>query len=199
MDMREKIASQTPEEKSRRLFIGATGTYYDIFNFQPWMINLHDIATGLSKKCRFNGQLNTDEIFSVAQHSVYVSRLVMGGPKSKLAGLLHDGSEGLMTDLITPMKTVMDDFANIEDFVQNTIYTHFNITMDEATAKEVHRADQYALCLEMNEFGRTPHLDMTSYKLFEFFSGDKLMGCAEAKRFFIDEFNSIIKEILTTS
>lgn len=191
-------ASQTKEQKTRRLIGGATGVLYDIFNFQPWMVNLHDIATGISKKCRWNGQINTDEIFSVGQHSVYVSKLMGPDPFDRLAGLLHDGSEGIMVDLITPMKREMPIFSEVEDHVQNTIYKHFGIEMTDKRAQLLEHADRLCLYMEALEFDRViagPYL--TGTKLFDYFTGDQIMGCKQAKQFWLDEFNTVMTEILT--
>lgn len=198
MNILEHAATQTPEQKAKRSIGGASGILYDVFNFQPWMINLHDIATGMSKKCRWNGQINTDEIFSVAQHSVYVSRLCGSDVYDRLAGLLHDASEGIMVDLITPLKRQMPDFRTVEDDVQDKIFAHFGIEMTEQREKVVATADRLCLQMESLEFDSIIHGEyMTDTKLFDFFTGDQLMGCKKAKAFWIAEFNSVMSEILT--
>jgi hypothetical protein len=189
-----KLASK--EAKDRRLIKGVTGTFYDVFNFRPWMVNINDIATGLSKKCRWNGQIPGDEIFSVAQHSVAVSRLMGSDPWYRMLGLLHDGSEGLMVDLITPMKTEMPDFQAIEDHVQATIYTHFELSITPQMDHALHAADRLCLEYEANQFERDLTWVMTDRKFCDVFSMP-IMGCAEAKKLFIAEFNSIVTEILT--
>lgn len=191
-----KYKYQTKQQKDRRLIQGVTGTLYDIFNFQPWMINLHDIATGLSKKCRWNGQIPGDEIFSVAQHSVGVSRMMGPDPHRRLLGLLHDASEGLMVDLITPMKREMPEFAHLEDHVQATIYTHFGLSISPEMDKALAAADRLCLEYEANEFERGWSHMQTDKKFTEVF-GMPILGCAAAKKLFIAEFNSIVTEILT--
>lgn len=193
-----KYADMDSVTKNRRLAKGATGTFYDIFNFQPWMINLHDMATSLSKKCRWNGGINTDEIFSVAQHSVYAARSAGDDPFDRLAALLHDGSEGFMVDLITPLKLVFTDFRDIEDDIQGKIYTHFGVDMNAARAKHVHMVDHLMLGLEANSFGRElANNPAGKSTLSDFFPGHYLWNCVEAKRQFLAEFNLIMTEILT--
>lgn len=189
-----KYASK--EAKDRRLIKGVTGTFYDVFNFRPWMVNLHDIATGLSKKCRWNGQIPGDEIFTVAQHSVAVSRLMGADPWYRLLGLLHDGSEALMVDLITPMKTEMPDFQHIEDHVQATIYTHFDLMITPQMDKALHAADKLCLQYEANQFERDLSWTATDRKFCDVFDMP-IMGCAASKKLFIAEFNQIMTEILT--
>lgn len=193
-----KYQDMSPELKMRRLSKGATGTFYDIFNFQPWMINIHDIATSLSKKCRWNGGLNTDEIFSVAQHSVYGARSAGDDPFDRLALLLHDGSEGFMVDLITPQKLIFENFRDVEDDVQGKIYTHFGVDMHEHRTKLVHMVDRLMLGLEANEFGRDlANNTAGTSTLTDFFPGHTLWNCVEAKKQFLAEFNLIMTEILT--
>jgi hypothetical protein len=188
----------SPDLKLRRLSKGATGVFYDIFNFQPWMINIHDIATSLSKKCRWNGGLNTDEIFSVAQHSVYGARSAGDDPHDRLAMLLHDGSEGFMVDLITPQKLIFENFRHVENDVQGKIYQHFGVDMHEHRTKLVHMIDHLMLGLEANEFGRDlANNPAGTSTLSEFFPGHTLWSCVEAKKQFIAEFNLIMTEILT--
>ncbi|MBB5276280.1 hypothetical protein HNR26_002332 [Rhizobium rosettiformans] len=193
----KKYQDATPEEKDRRLIQGVTGALYDVFNFQPWMVNLHDIATGLSKKCRWNGQIPGDEIFSVAQHSVGVSRLMGPRPEYRLMGLLHDASEGVMVDLITPMKREMPDFVAVEDHVQAVIYTHFDLSITPEMDRALATADRLCLEYEANEFERCWTHMQTDRKFTEVFDMP-IMGCADSKRLFIAEFNSIVTEILTS-
>ena len=54
----------------------ATGKYVDVVNPSPEDIDVHDIAWALSRQARFAGHTLSEEIWSVAQHSVFVMRLV---------------------------------------------------------------------------------------------------------------------------
>lgn len=76
----------------------------------PDDISLLAIATGLSKICRFNGQI--DGWYSVAEHSVHVSRLVP--PEHARVALLHDAAEALIGDVISPLKAELPDYKVIE-------------------------------------------------------------------------------------
>jgi len=73
-------------------------------------IFINDIAHALSMQCRFVGQCN--RFYSVAEHSVHVSRLVP--PEHQLAGLLHDATEAYLGDVSRPLKLVMPQYREIE-------------------------------------------------------------------------------------
>lgn len=191
-----KYQAVSPEEKDRRLIKGATGTFYDVFNFRPWMISLHDIATSLSKKCRWNGMINIEGIFTIAQHSVYVSRIMGRDPYYRLMGLLHDASEGPMVDMITPMKRALPDFVNVEDYVQAMIYSHFDLSITPEMDKALHAADRLCLEWEANQFDRAWEDMQTDRKIFDVFP-EGCLDSAQSKKLFITEFNSIMAEILT--
>lgn len=191
-----KYQDVSPERKDRRLIKGATGTFYDVFNFRPWMINLHDIATSLSKKCRWNGMINIDGIFTIAQHSVYVSRIMGPKPEYRLMGLLHDASEGPMVDMITPMKRELPDFVDVEDHIQTMIYNHFDLSITPEMDKALHAADRLVLEWEANQFDREWDNMQTDRKIFDVFP-EGCLDSAAAKKLFIAEFNSVVSEILT--
>jgi hypothetical protein len=89
----------------------------------PEEFKLFDLASGLSKACRFNGQCHDD--YKVAEHSVLVSyevekRARMLGLSGKeivdlaFEGLWHDGTEALMPDLTRPWKKIIPEFVERE-------------------------------------------------------------------------------------
>jgi hypothetical protein len=74
------------------------GRYYPL-DPRPEDINLMDIIMGLGNLCRYNGQVR---FFSVAEHSVIVSRMV--SDKNAFCGLMHDATEPYLGDMIRPVK-----------------------------------------------------------------------------------------------
>lgn len=107
-------------------------------------IGIEDIAHALAHQCRFGGHVR--EFYSVAQHSIYVSRHVP--PEAALWALLHDASEAYIADVPTPLKRlpVMDPYRAVEAQMQRCCFHAFGLTGDVPEA--VADADQALLILE---------------------------------------------------
>lgn len=74
-------------------------------------IPVYDIAHALSMNCRFNGHI--EEFYSVAEHSVVVSKLVPN--RYKLAALMHDIGEAFVPDIPRPFKSLIQGFDEYEE------------------------------------------------------------------------------------
>ena len=86
-----------------------SGRRLDIVDPSPLDVEIGDIAHGLARVARWNGQTSGPEIFSVAQHALLVEALFSAAepdppPGERLAALLHDGPEYVIGDLISPFK-----------------------------------------------------------------------------------------------
>jgi 5'-deoxynucleotidase YfbR-like HD superfamily hydrolase len=73
-------------------------------------IDIRDIAEGLSKECRYNGQCKG--FYSVAEHSLLVSSVLPD--RLKLAGLLHDATEAYYKDITRPLKSLLPEYQRLE-------------------------------------------------------------------------------------
>ena len=90
-------------------------------------VDLHDIATALSKECRFGGHCRG--MYSVAEHSVLVSHVVP--PEYALQGLLHDAAEAYCKDIPKPLKRGLGlAYADIEELNWLAICDRFGISPD---------------------------------------------------------------------
>lgn len=123
-----------------------SGYRFNYLHPEDSVIEITDIATSLSKMCRFTGHCRGH--YSVAQHSVLVSEVV--SPEFALYGLLHDASEAYTGDINKPLKVLLGKtFTNIEDRIQRVIYNHFGL--DPREPVEVHHADMILLATEKRD------------------------------------------------
>ena len=89
-----------------------SGRRLDLIDPSPLDVEIADIAHGLARVARWNGQTNGPEIFSVAQHSLLVEAIFSAAapdaPRSpSLAALLHDAPEYVIGDMISPFKAAI--------------------------------------------------------------------------------------------
>ena len=108
-----------------------SGKVFSFIDPTPEMIDIKDIARGLSFSGHFGGQ--TPKFFSVAQHSVLVLKIASEGEdldyKKLLAALLHDGSEGYTGDMLKPLKELLPEFKTIENKITEVIFDKFNLPL----------------------------------------------------------------------
>ncbi len=122
-----------------------TGKYINVFNPDPELICIEDIAHSLSNQCRFGGHL--PEFYSVAQHSFYCASWV--AKEHKLAALLHDASEAYLLDIPSPVKAGLSNYKEIEDQLMQLIAEKFGFKypLDD----EVKNIDKELLQLEWEQ------------------------------------------------
>jgi hypothetical protein len=125
-----------------------TGTRYWPESPEPRDIDVRDIAHSLARINRWNG--HTWNEFSVAQHSVLVSRLLPG--RLKLFGLLHDAGEAFLGDIITPVKRLFRRFyEEFEEATMQCVAAKYGFTMREQEREIVKRADLTLLATEVRD------------------------------------------------
>ncbi len=111
-----------------------SGRRLDLIDPSPLDIEIADIAHGLARVARWNGQTKGREIFSVAQHSLLVEALVGAAElpllrrEARLAALLHDAPEYVIGDMISPFKAAIGgDYKPIEARLQAAIHIRFGL------------------------------------------------------------------------
>ncbi len=133
-----------------------SGRRLNILDPSPIDIEIDDIAHGLSFLARWNGQTIGDFPFSVAQHSLLVEKLFSDNfPKTekkwKLASLLHDAAEYVISDMISPLKNHLGSpYENLDILLTRAIHLRFGIPADlpSKIKKSVKMADKNAAWLE---------------------------------------------------
>jgi 5'-deoxynucleotidase YfbR-like HD superfamily hydrolase len=110
-----------------------SGRRLDLLAPRPEDIEIEDIAHGLARVARWNGQTTGDHAFSVAQHSLVVTDIVMATEpaftaRELCAALLHDSPEYVIGDLISPFKTAVGlNYKAFEEKLLAAIYDRFGI------------------------------------------------------------------------
>lgn len=129
-----------------------SGRRLDLLDPSPLDVEIADIAHGLARVARWNGQTRGDHALSVAQHALVVERVAEafnpGWSNSwRLAALLHDAPEYVVGDLISPFKTAVGmDYKAFELRLLETIHTRFGLPprLPASITAAIKRADRVA-------------------------------------------------------
>lgn len=146
-----KAAAKGPPRAWQRML---SGRRLDLLDPSPLDIEIEDIAHGLARVARWNGQTVGEHAFSVAQHSVVVEEIAAHikpglDPKWRLAALLHDAAEYVIGDMISPFKAALGfDYKAFEARLEGAIHIRFGLpphTPDEIKVliKQADRACAY--------------------------------------------------------
>ena len=129
--MREGLRRSKAEPRAWQRML--SGRRLDLLDPSPLDIEIEDIAHGLARVARWNGQTVGEHAFSVAQHCVVVEEIVAHirpdiEPRWRLAALLHDASEYVIGDMISPFKAALGyDYKLFEERLENAIHVRFGL------------------------------------------------------------------------
>ena len=110
-----------------------SGRRLDLLDPSPLDVEIEDIAHGLARVARWNGQTKGEHAFSVAQHCVLVERLTAElnprlARELRLMALLHDAPEYVVGDLISPFKAAVGiDYKDFELKLLAAIHLRFGL------------------------------------------------------------------------
>jgi hypothetical protein len=183
-----------------------SGRRLDLIDPSPLDIEIADIAHGLARVARWNGQTSGAHIFSVAQHTLLVEAVMRAhapriDEKLRLAALLHDAPEYVIGDMISPFKVVLGgDYKAVELRLLSAIHIRFGLppVLSANITAQIKNADRGAAYLEATVlagfseaearrlFGRDPALP-------ESVCEDYLTpwSAAKAEKRFLARFNSL--------
>ena len=133
-----------------------SGRRLDLLDPSPMDIEIEDIAHGLARVARWNGQTKGAHIFSVAQHSLLVEAFACKLepqllPQDKMIVLLHDAPEYVVGDIISPFKAVLSDaYKAVENRILAAVHLRFGLPakVPLAVAKLCKQADKAAAFCE---------------------------------------------------
>jgi 5'-deoxynucleotidase YfbR-like HD superfamily hydrolase len=202
------MTAQKPSEANARVWQRMlSGRRLDLLDPSPLDVEIEDIAHGLARVARWNGQTSGAHIFSVAQHTLLVEAVMRTqspriDARLRLAALLHDAPEYVIGDMISPFKAVLGgDYKAVEQRLLAAIHIRFGLppALDAATIGQIKAADRGAAYLEATElagfaateakrlFGRDPGLP-------DAVKADYLTpwSAAKAEKRFLARFKSLI-------
>ncbi len=129
--MSSRTSSRKPPDRVWQRML--SGRRLDLLDPSPVDVEMEDIAHGLARVARWNGQTKGAHAFSVAEHSVIVEALCVEleprlDPRSRLVALLHDAPEYVIGDMISPFKAVLGDgYKDIESRLAYAIHARFGL------------------------------------------------------------------------
>jgi hypothetical protein len=150
-----RTLEQAPRAWQRML----SGRRLDLLNPSPLDVEIEDIAHGLARVARWNGQTRGDHAYSVAQHSLLVESLCVHFSPTldrrwRLAALLHDAPEYVIGDLISPFKAALSlDYKAFENRLLEAIHLRFGLPakLPEKVTALIKRGDRAAAFLEAKQ------------------------------------------------
>jgi uncharacterized protein len=183
-----------------------SGRRLDLLDPSPLDIEIADIAHGLARVARWNGQTSGAHIFSVAQHTLLVEAILCtqdtdDDDRLRLAAMLHDAPEYVIGDMISPFKAALGDgYKAIEKRLLAAIHIRFSLppVLAAEIEKQIKAADRGAAYLEATLlagfseseakrlFGRDPGLpdDVREDYLTPW-------NAAKAEKRFLERFNAL--------
>ncbi len=186
-----------------------SGRRLDLLDPSPNDIEIEDIAHGLARVARWNGQTVGAHAFSVAQHVLVVEAIAADlNPRwtrpDKLAALLHDAPEYVIGDLISPFKTAIGlDYKAFERQLLRAIHRRFGLPADlpVETMSAIKAADRIAAYFEATgiagfsvtealQFFGTPN--GLSDRLNTELASLKPLPATEAQQRFLERFQSLV-------
>ena len=182
-----------------------SGRRLDLLDPSALDIEVEDIAHGLARVARWNGQTEGANIYSVAQHSLLVETIARQRTRldrrGRLAALLHDAPEYVIGDMISPFKAVIGDaYKAVEKRLLVAIHRRFGLAPDlpADVIKVIKAADRGAAFLEATQlagfaaaearrfFGARPALPMALERDYV-----RPWPAPEAERRYLDRFAKI--------
>ena len=177
-----------------------SGRRLDLLDPSPMDIEIEDIAHGLARVARWNGQTVGEHAFSVAQHSVVVEEICAHiqpdlDPRWRLAALLHDASEYVIGDMISPFKAALGlDYKKFEERLETAIHIRFGLPAKTPVEikKLIKRADHACAFFEATQlagFSREESLEFFGHPPEGYELQIEPLSAAQAQSRYIQRYN----------
>jgi 5'-deoxynucleotidase YfbR-like HD superfamily hydrolase len=177
-----------------------SGRRLDLLDPSPMDIEITDIAHGLARVGRWNGQTVGDHAFSVAQHSIVVEEIVAHEqpqiePRWRLAALLHDAPEYVIGDMISPFKAALGlDYRIFEERLETAIHVRFGLPAKvpapiKTLIKAADRACAFFEATQLAGFSHEESLDLFGAPPPDYALQIHPLPAAEAEARYIQRYN----------
>jgi len=191
--------SQKPPRAWQRML---SGRRLDLLDPSPLDIEIEDIARGLARVARWNGQTLGDHAFSVAEHSVIVESLLIyikpdATHAERLTALLHDAAEYVIGDMISPFKQALGlDYKSFETRLEEAIHLRFGLPakIPPKLKKQIKQCDLYCAWFEATQIAGFDPVEADTY----FHTPPKGMNVSldplsvtQAEKAFLDRFEDL--------
>ena len=183
-----------------------SGRRLDLLDPSPFDIEIEDIAHGLARVARWNGQTIGEHAFSVAQHSCVVEEIVAYiqpdlEPKWRLAALLHDASEYVIGDMISPFKAALGvNYKAFEARLEAAIHLRYGLPPKNPAAikKLIKQADVACAYFEATQLA-----GFTKKESLGFFGKPPVgydlkiepLAPTEAQKLYLDRFDALSRAL----
>jgi len=179
-----------------------SGRRLDLLDPSPFDIEIEDIARGLARVARWNGQTSGDHAFSVAEHSVVVEKIFRTlNPNStdadRLSALLHDSAEYVVGDMISPFKAALGlNYKDFEARLDTAIHLRFGLPakLRPALKKDIKKADIYCAYFEATQIAGFSLEEAAQYFTVPPVKIDisiEPLSVVEAEQLFLSRFNTL--------
>lgn len=186
-----------------------SGRRLDLLDPSPLDVEIEDIAHGLARVARWNGQTLGAHPYSVAEHSLLVERILcIYRPKvtiaERLTALLHDAPEYVIGDMISPFKTAIGlDYKAFEAKLEAAVHLRFGLPAvpDATLKKQIKRADRASAFFEATQLA-----GFTDSEASKFFGRPHFKGASEIRldpgptqvvqQAFLDRFSYLFSRLL---
>ena len=147
-----------------------SGRRLDLLDPSPLDVELSDIAHGLARVARWNGQTSGDHAFSVAQHSLVVEAIFRSQNRCDadecLMALLHDAPEYVIGDMISPFKAVVGGgYKAVEKRLESAVHLRFGLpaATPRPLKAKIKKADSIAAFFEATELAGFSRTEATKF------------------------------------
>lgn len=161
-----------------------SGRRLDLLDPSPLDVEIEDIAHGLARVARWNGQTIGDHPYSVAAHSMLVEQLftrlnARATPAERLIALLHDASEYVIGDMISPFKAAIGlDYKAFEHRLMGAVHIRFGLPPEpgQVLERRIKHADRLSAWFEATQLAGFSEVEAAN-----FFPRPRFKGASEVR------------------